>query len=167
MVEILMGEVEEDVNPYSGRIMHKRLDVRKPERMWEEASFESTESERVPTAYFVPAEEKVAVERLRAHGLTLERVTQATTVPIEEFQIASTEVAAQAFENHQERTVTGTWTAGTRAIPAGAWRVPMNQPLARLAFYLLEPRSNDGLATWNVFDEAIKRSQIPVLRTRD
>ena len=167
MVEILMGEVEEDVNPYSGRIMHKRLDVRKPERMWEEASFESTDSERVPAAYFVPAEEKVAVERLRAHGVTLERVTQATTLPIEEFQIASTEVAAQAFENHQERTVTGKWTAGDRAIPAGAWRVPMNQPLARLAFYLLEPRSNDGLATWNVFDEAFKRSQYPVVRTRN
>ena len=77
MVEILMGDIEEDVNPFSGRVMHKRLDVRKPERMWEEATFEATESERVPAAYFVPAEEKVAIERLRAHGITLERLTQA------------------------------------------------------------------------------------------
>ena len=88
-------------------------------------------------------------------------------MPIEEFQIASTEVAAQAFENHQERTVPGKWAAAERAVAAGAYRVPMTQPLARLAFYLLEPRSNDGLATWNVFDEAIKKSQYPVLRTRN
>jgi hypothetical protein len=43
----------------------------------------------------------------------------------------------------------------------------MNQPRARLAFYLLEPRSNDGLLTWNVFDDAVKRGTYPVLRSRD
>ncbi len=167
MVDILMGEIEEDVNPFSGRIMHKRLDVRKPERMWDETTFEATETERVPSAYFVPAEEKAAVERLRAHGIVLERVTQAATLPLEEFQIASTEVTPQPFENHQERTVTGKYSAVDRAVPAGVFRVPMTQPLARLAFYLLEPRSNDSLATWNVFDEAIKKSQYPVIRTRN
>ena len=56
--------------------MHKRLDVRKPERMWEEATFESTETERVPTAYFVLPEQKLAIERLRAHGIVLERVAE-------------------------------------------------------------------------------------------
>src|SRR5215210_4343162 len=76
MVEILMGEIEEEVNPYSGRVMHRRLDVRKPERMWEEASFEATETERVPTAYFVMPEQKLAIERLRAHGINIERVTE-------------------------------------------------------------------------------------------
>jgi len=166
-VEILMGDVEEDVNPFSGRVMHKRIDVRKPERMWEEVTFEATETERVPTAYYVPAEEKVAIERLRAHGITLERQTQAVTLPLEEFQIATTEVTPQAFENHQERTVTGKYMPVERTIATGVYRVPMTQPLARLAFYLLEPRSNDGLLTWNVFDETIKKSQYPVLRTRN
>jgi hypothetical protein len=52
-------------------------------------------------------------------------------------------------------------------LPAGAWRVPMTQPLARLAFYLLEPRSNDGLLTWSVLDESVKRGVYPILRTRD
>ena len=31
----------------------------------------------------------------------------------------------------------------------------MNQPLARLAFYLLEPRSDDGLVDWNFLDAAL------------
>ena len=166
-VEILMGEVEEDVNPYSGRVMHKRKDVKRPEQMWEEATFEATEAERVPRAYYVPADEKLALERLRAHGIVLERVEQPVTLPLEEFRIASTETTAQSFENHQERSVTGQWTALQREVPAGAYRVPMNQPLARLAFYLLEARSNDGLLTWNVLDEAVKRSTYPILRTQD
>src|SRR5262245_54187575 len=83
-----------------------------------------------------------------------------------EAMLASTEVTPQPFENHQERTVTGKYAPVDRTIP-GAYRVPMTQPLARLAFYLLEPRSNDGLVTWNVFDEAIKKSPYPVVRTRN
>jgi hypothetical protein len=31
----------------------------------------------------------------------------------------------------------------------------MNQPLARLAFYLLAPTSDDGLTAWNYFDEML------------
>ena len=30
--------------------------------------------------------------------------------------------------------------------------IDMSQPLARLAFYLIEPRSDDGLADWNLVD---------------
>jgi hypothetical protein len=29
------------------------------------------------------------------------------------------------------------------------------QPLANLIFYLLEPQSDDGLTTWNFFDDQI------------
>lgn len=167
MVEILMGETEDDVNPYSGRVMQKRLNVRKPERMWELATFESTESERVPSAYFVPAELRTAVERLRAHGIRLERVEQATRMELEAFQIASNDAAAQAFENHRERTVTGKYANVEQMLAAGSWRVPMNQPLARLAFYLLEPRSNDSLLTWNFLDDAVKDAKVyPILRSR-
>jgi len=42
----------------------------------------------------------------------------------------------------------------------------MRQPLARLAFLLLEPRSRDGLVAWNVLDEALKgASAYPILRS--
>jgi len=41
----------------------------------------------------------------------------------------------------------------------------MNQPLARLAFYLLEPVSDDGLVNWNVLDEQLKDAKTyPILR---
>ena len=162
-----MGDVEEEVNPYSGRIMHKRLDVRKPEPMWDETTFASTDSERVPSAYIVPATEKAVLERLRAHGVKVEPLGAGGAPAVEEFRVAGTSVTERAFENHQERTVTGEWAPAEPPSVTGAWRVPMTQPLARLAFYLLEPRSNDGLATWNVFDEAIKKSQYPVARTRN
>ena len=45
--------------------------------------------------------------------------------------------------------------------------VRVDQPLGRLAFFLLEPRSDDGLLNWNFFDDALQRDgrYCPVLRT--
>jgi len=43
----------------------------------------------------------------------------------------------------------------------------MDQPLARLAFLLLEPRSDDGLLDWNVLDDVVKDAKYyPILRSR-
>lgn len=134
--------------------------------MWDETAFASTDSERVPSAYIVPAGEKAVLERLRAHGVRVEPIPGGGTMAVEEFRVTGTTVTERAFENHQERTVTGEWAPAERDV-TGALRVPMTQPLARLAYYLLEPRSNDGLVTWNVVDEAITASRYPVLRTRN
>jgi hypothetical protein len=43
----------------------------------------------------------------------------------------------------------------------------MDQPLARLAFYLLEPASDDGLVAWNYLDEQLKDAKTyPILRVK-
>ena len=82
-VEILMGDTGREINPYSGQVMLRRLDVRKPEQMWLEATFESTESERVPSAYFIPAALTSVIERLQAHGVRLEQLTADVTLQLE------------------------------------------------------------------------------------
>ena len=52
-----------------------------------------------------------------------------------------------------------------RRIPAGTFVVKTAQPLGDLAVYLLEPQSEDGLATWNFFDNGLEPgSEFPVLR---
>ena len=51
-------------------------------------------------------------------------------------------------------------------LPAGTAVVRLDQPLGRLAFYLLEPRSDDGLAAWNFFDRALQENEetYPIVR---
>jgi hypothetical protein len=166
--EILMGDTADEVNPLSGQRMLRRLDVRKPEPMWLDDSFESAESERVPSAYYIPSALTTVLERLRDHGIRLEQVSRSAALRLEEFQIETTQVAQQAAEGHRARTVTGAYQPVERIITPGFYRVPMNQPLARLAFYLIEPRSNDGLLTWNALDDALKDAKTyPILRTRN
>ena len=55
---------------------------------------------------------------------------------------------------HGLRTIEGELGSGAGAVvPAGAWAVSMNQPLGRLAFYLLAPTSDDGVLAWNFLDD--------------
>ncbi|MBA3297140.1 MAG: M14 family metallopeptidase [Acidobacteria bacterium] len=154
-VEILLGGVTQEKHPKDGHIMELRTNVKIAEKMPEYGIFEATETARVPMFYFVPPGLPEAAERLKAHGVRATPLTQATTMNIEEFQIESNTQAAAAFQNHRERTVTGKWVPARRQLAAGSLMIPMNQPLARLAFYLLEPRSDDGLANRNFLDSAL------------
>ena len=56
MVEILMGEVEDETNPVNGAVMNRRKDVVKPEQMVDMMWFEPATTETVPSAYYVPAD---------------------------------------------------------------------------------------------------------------
>jgi hypothetical protein len=52
-----------------------------------------------------------------------------------------------------------------RALSAGAFVVPARQPLAALALVLLDPETDDGLVTWNVWDRALRPgADFPVVR---
>jgi hypothetical protein len=50
-------------------------------------------------------------------------------------------------------------------LPPGTAYVPLDQALGRLAFSLLEPRSDDGLVAWAILDAEIERGVMSVLRT--
>ena len=168
-VEILVGDVTEEKNPVSGAVMYRRSDVVKPETMPEYGTFKATETERVPAAYYVPASLTRAVENLRAHGIVMTPLKIAQTVQIEQFTIQSSKLSERAFEGHNERTLTGSWGPSDRELAAGTMRIDMKQPLARLAFYLIEPRSDDGLVDWNLLDESLGEAvpAYPIVRTRN
>ncbi|MCA1651617.1 MAG: hypothetical protein LC753_15530 [Acidobacteria bacterium] len=167
LVEILLGEITEEKHPVDGHTMHRRVDVKKPERMAEYGTFKPTHIERVPSAYYVPADLTDALDRLRAHGIRMSSLGGGEKVQVEEFQIQGSEVAANEFQKHRERSLTGTWVAAERQLPKGTLKIDMTQPLARLAFYLIEPRSDDGLVNWNLLDTALTDAKVfPIVRTR-
>ena len=167
-VEVLMGEVSEEKHPVDGHIMNLRKDVKTPETMLDYTTFKGIEPERVPSAYFVPASLAQALDRLKAHGVVMTPLKSAIKVAVEEFRIDSSVAAATAFQNHNERTLTGAWVAAERELPAGTLKVELTQPLGRLAFYLIEPRADDGLVDWNLLDEALKDAKVyPIVRTRN
>jgi dipeptidyl-peptidase 4 len=71
----------------------------------------------------------------------------------------------RAFQGHREVRLEGTWRGERRQLATGTYVIPAGQPLATLALLLLDPRSDDGLATWNFLDAALRPGgDFPVVR---
>jgi hypothetical protein len=161
---VLMGEVSEDRNPYSGELIWLRKDGVRPERMPLFIDYEPAATERVPAAWFVPDSLGDMADRLRAHGIRFDSVA-ALPPNVQAFRIDSATTARGELEGHHERRLFGAWGAPGGPAPGGFLRVPANQPLGRLAFTLLEPRSDDGFAAWGLLDPWLANAAVyPILR---
>jgi hypothetical protein len=164
-VDILMGEVEPIKNPVNGADMCNRKDVVKAEPMVDMMWFEPATTETVPAAYYIPLTATKAVELLKAHGIQMKEMTLAGS--IEGFGITANN-AGQNFEGHAMRRLEGTWSVKPDMKPGTKyWEVRMDQPLARLAFDLIEPTSDDGLVAWNFLDQELTDAKMyPILRVK-
>lgn len=162
--EILMAEAEEQRHPYTGEIMLRRSERVRRERMPEYIAFRGAESERVPAAYLLPAELDDVVALIQAHGVRTGTLGTEVDLEVDVFRIESSRTDATAFQGRHERTVQGRWVSRSRQLPPDTVVVDMSQPLARLAFLLLEPRSDDGLLNWGVLDPHLA-DDYPILRS--
>ncbi len=111
-------------------------------------------------------------DRLEAHGIRFTRTDRPTTINGEQYRIASNTLADREYQGtHRMRTLTGAWEATSQVVPASSLVIPMDQPLARLAFILFDPRSDDGFMAWNILDAVLGSTAAPtvypVLRTMD
>jgi hypothetical protein len=167
-VEILLGATEEVQNPFTRAPMKRRLDVTEPTTMYEYGRFSSTDTETAPAAYYVPADLTAVIDLLAAHGVEGDTTGASTVIAAEAFSVTASSLDEREFEGHQQRSVDGTWEPVEREVPAGTLVVPIDQPLGRLLFSLLEPRSDDGIVNWNVLDgQAGVGSVYPILRVME
>ncbi|MBA3342773.1 MAG: M14 family metallopeptidase [Gemmatimonadaceae bacterium] len=127
--------------------------------------FEATLTRRPPAAYAIFPRDTVAVRVLREHGIHSDVTTAPWVDTVEAFRVDSVVVAERPFQGHREVRLVGSWSRTVRTIPRGSFIVNMAQPLLDLGVYLLEPESDDGLATWNFFDSSLRAGlPFPVLR---
>ena len=162
-VPILIGQVEKRKNPRSGREMVAMIEDRFTSvRMPDYGLFSATRSVALPRAYLLRAEAglRPVIDRLVAHGLAVEETTEPIEVEVESFLIGRVTRAGRSFQGHHEVKLSGRWRKETVAFPAGSIIVRTAQPLAPLAFYLLEAESDDSLATWNLLDAYLEQGRV-------
>jgi hypothetical protein len=172
-VEILVGDVTKVPNPRSGRDMLAMAPLAVPVMMKDYGVFSATRSLPMPRGWVIPraangARLAAAIDRLRWHGVRVNEIADEVQVAVERFSITDYTKAPKPFQGRQEARLTGTFDKAQLTVPAGSLFVPANQPLARLAFYLLEPESDDGLVTWNIIEEGLAAGQTyPIYRVTD
>ncbi|MEY4957329.1 MAG: hypothetical protein RL409_1586 [Gemmatimonadota bacterium] len=102
------------------------------------------------------------IDRLEAHGIRYRVTTAEQPFSGDRFKIATNTVETREYQGaHKGRTLTGAWEATEQTVPAGSLVIPMDQPLARLAFILMDPRSDDGFMWWNLLDAVLGQSPAP------
>lgn len=195
-VPIVLARTAEERNPYvPDRPMRLRVNgSERVETMPHHGSIEAAETSLAPRAFVVPLPAPAPavtpapqgppfgrnrdpgarmmaslIDRLETHGIRFTMTTAETPFRGERFRIESSKTEEREFEGHKLRTLTGAWEGIEEKLPAGSLIIPMDQPLARLAFLLLDPRSDDGLMAWNILDPVLGSSPgpefYPVFRT--
>jgi len=120
------------------------------------SKFDATVSTTLPRGYFLPKSMKSIVEHLRKQGIKVTQLKRRKKATGEVFMIHELKNAKRKFEGHHMTTVKGTYVSSKRTFKKGDYWIDMAQPLTNLAFYTLEPQSDDGLVTWNFFDAYLK-----------
>ena len=129
--------------------------------------FVATLTAPLPEAFIVPAKDTAIVSALRQHGVMVQRLQREWYGQVATFTMDSVITAERPFQGHREVRLEGRWTESRMTVPAGAFVVPGRQRLGALALVLLDPRSADGLATWNRLDPDLKPGWVfPVFQVR-
>jgi hypothetical protein len=130
--------------------------------------FASTLDRTPPAAYVVAPGDTAIATLLRLHGIRVDRSDSAWSARGESFVIDSIITAPRPFQGHHEVRLKGRWERGLQTLPPKSFIVSTAQPRGALVVYLLEPESDDGFTTWNLFDGDLKNGgRFPVTRIFD
>ncbi len=170
-VPILVGDVETRINPRSGRQMTvMKESVVRQQLMQDYNSFEPVDAVVAPSAYVVPADGTPLSSRIQEllvrQGIRCERTTENDEVEVEAVVPGDVLRASRPFQGHEAVRLADPHRERRRLpLPAGSLRISMAQPLARLAFALLEPTSDDGVVAWGLIDDEVAAGRaVPIYR---
>lgn len=124
------------------------------------SKFEATVESTLPRGYLIPAELSYIAEHLEKQGAIVQKLTKNVKAEGEVFKVTALNKSKREFEGHYMATVDGEFKSATKSFKKGDYWIDLAQPLANLIFYTLEPQSDDGLVTWNFFDEYLEAKGI-------
>lgn len=137
------------------------------------ASLAPTRTRALPSAWIIPRglaaspRMAAALERLRLHGIEVETLDAPAQLDVDRFVIQSLVESPRTVEGHHEARLVVAMEKAALTVDPGSVRIKASQRLARLAFYLLEPDSDDGLVNWNIIGDGLTVGQgFPVYRVR-
>lgn len=151
MQDVLVGTLSSIEMPGLGkrRIVGEEFHA---ERMLVRDGFVSSASLGLPAAWAIPDPSAAVLAVLGYHGLDVHRLSARANVEVQAFVITEVQRAGRLFQGHHEVRLTGEWENTRRELPIGTLLIRADQRWARVAAQLLEPHSEDSLATWNFFE---------------
>ena len=119
----------------------------------------ATDSAMVPYAYLIPREWQLQIERLKLHGVKLQRLKKDTTLRIVSYRFKNVKWKEQPYEGRHRCSFQTEPLEEERFFPAGTFVVPMNQRTNRVTVHLLEPGAPDSFVSWGFWDAIFERKE--------
>ncbi len=117
---------------------------------------------RRPADYYIPAAWYPIADKLRLHGIEVERLEAPVEAEVEMYRLpeAAVDVDSTPFEGRARYSPGEPVTERREAVlHAGSYRVRTDQPLGTLAVLLLEPQAPDSLFQWGYFGSILQRTE--------
>ncbi len=115
---------------------------------------------RLPRGYLMGRAWGHLAEKAWLHGLRVERTVEEARVELETYRVKEMTWAEKPFQGHHLASADVEPRPERRTIAPGAFWIPLDQPSAAVAVFLLEPESPDGLLAWNYFDNVLERKMV-------
>lgn len=137
-------------------------------QLWNQ--FRGTKQVEPPSAYFLPDELAWAVDRLKMHGVQVERLQDLSTLnPMEVNAYEIGEVSKTGFQGLTLTKLVVKEAASVSPKELGSgYLIRTSQPLGVMVTYLLEPNSDENLAAWGFMDGFLEKGKAyPVYRVEE
>ena len=122
-------------------------------------SIKATKTIVPPIAYLIPSQWQQVIERLKLHGLHLQRLRLPSRLEVEEYRFSNAKWQQTPFEGRHRVSYSVEKTTGWKLFPAGTIVVPLNQRAAKVAINALEPESPDAFVSWGFFDAIFEQKE--------
>lgn len=114
----------------------------------------------LPEAYIIPVVWQDVIYRMQLHGVEMFPLEKGRNIRCENYRFTTFEWQRSPYEGRHRVTKLAFETFdSTRFFSAGSMVVPMNQPLAGIIAYLLEPKASGSLLEWGFFNGIFEQKE--------
>mgnify|MGYP003665667270 FL=1 len=118
------------------------------------------ENVQVPKAYWIPAEWSTVIQKMKAHGIEMEILTQEKELNLEFSTVGEYKMSSQPYEGLMRiQSVELDKLKRTVTLQPGSARIRTDQSLAELAVILMEPESIDSFFQWGYFNSILAQTE--------
>ncbi|WP_235296100.1 M14 family zinc carboxypeptidase [Portibacter marinus] len=123
-------------------------------------TYQATLSVEKPRAYIIPQAYQEVIDRLKANGVSMERIQEDQEIELEVYRIEDYVTRDNAYEGHYPHSqVQVVKNIEKVKIYQGDYRVKTDQAQNRLIVHTLEPQAADSYFSWNFFDGILMQKE--------
>lgn len=113
----------------------------------------------VPSAFYIPPAYSHIIEKLKLHGIKVDKVTENVSVPLTQAIVKDYSFAKAPFEGRFRVDASFDYTKVDSLNMLGWNKVSTEQPYSELATHLLHPEAPDSFFAWGDFNTIFQRTE--------